>query len=165
MLVWYARVGSSILPVSLRLLHLEALRRVIYVSLHPSDKGSITEAVVLAELAKVGWTILIPFGTNHRYDYVIDRGQGFERVQCKTGRYINGSVQFNSYSHSRDSKESCKGYAEEADVFAIFCPELDSVYWVPVDEVPVSHICVLILSRVENILVGGHEITSSQSKC
>lgn len=102
--------------------------------MHPSDKGHITEAVILAELVKLGITVLVPHGINHRYDLVIDRGLGFERVQCKTAHLTNGSVVFNAYSHSKGSKDGTRGYADEADFFAAYCPEANDTYWVPVED-------------------------------
>jgi hypothetical protein len=41
------------------------------------DVGQRTEAIVLAELVKRGHKVLVPFGTNHRYDFVVDTADGF----------------------------------------------------------------------------------------
>lgn len=103
-------------------------------TMHPSDKGYVTEAVVLAELVKLEVTVLVPHGNNHRYDLVIDRGKGFERVQCKTAHMDKGSVVFNAYSHSVGSKDGTRGYFGEADLFGVYCVELDETYLVPVEE-------------------------------
>jgi len=58
---------------------------------HPVDVGTRTEAVVLAELVKRGYRVLLPFGHNHRYDLVLDVEGRFVRVQCKTGRLSRGA--------------------------------------------------------------------------
>ncbi|WP_378952115.1 group I intron-associated PD-(D/E)XK endonuclease [Mesorhizobium sp. ANAO-SY3R2] len=97
--------------------------------------GERTEAIVLAHLLRAGAVVLMPFGDNQRYDLVIDRQDGtFERVQCKTGQLKNGCVMFwacstNGFTHSK------KGYAGQADVFMVYCPDTDKIYRVPVSEV------------------------------
>jgi hypothetical protein len=67
-------------------------------SRHPVDVGQRSEAAVLSELVRRGYHVLTPFGVNHRYDFVIDAGDGFLRVQCKTGRFRNGCVEFSTQS-------------------------------------------------------------------
>jgi hypothetical protein len=48
---------------------------------HPVDVGQRTEAVILAELVKRGYRVLLPFGINYRYDLVLDLDGRFLRVQ------------------------------------------------------------------------------------
>ena len=57
---------------------------------HPVDMGQRTEGAILSELVRRGYKVLVPFGVNQRYDLVIDAGDRFLRVQCKTGRLRNG---------------------------------------------------------------------------
>ena len=79
-------------------------------SVHPVDVGQRTEAVILAELVKRGHTVLVPYGTNHRYDLVLETREGFLRVQCKTGRLRGGVIKFNTVSvraNTRRSGHSC----------------------------------------------------------
>ena len=58
-----------------------------------------------SELVRRGFTVLLPFGVNQRYDLVLDVGGEFIRGQCKTGRLRQGSVVFStaqrSVEHSR----------------------------------------------------------------
>src|SRR5918992_5967455 len=63
-------------------------------SRHPVDVGERSEAIIFAELVKRGHQVLIPHGTNHRYDIVIDVGGRFLRAQCKTGRLRRGVIEF-----------------------------------------------------------------------
>jgi hypothetical protein len=58
---------------------------------HPVDVGLRSEAAIVSELLRRGYYVLEPRGFNHRYDLVIDTGERFLRVQCKTGRLRNGT--------------------------------------------------------------------------
>lgn len=97
--------------------------------------GEISEAVVLAELIKQGKTVLLPFGDNQRYDMVVEENNNFTRIQVKTGRIDNGCVVFNTVSISPFTNVH-KGYKGEADLFAVYSPDLNKVYWIPVDDAP-----------------------------
>jgi PD-(D/E)XK endonuclease len=102
---------------------------------HPVDVGQRTEAIVLAELVKRGHTVLVPFGTNHRYDFVLDTPHGFLRVQCKTGRLSKGVIRFNTVSIRSNTKQSFfRPYDGEADLFLVYCPETDRVYALDIEE-------------------------------
>ncbi len=90
---------------------------------------------MLAELVKRGHKVLVPFGTNHRYDFVLDAEEGFLRVQCKTGRLYNGVIRFNTVSIRSNTRQTFRrSYHGDADLFLIYCPETDRVYAVDVEE-------------------------------
>ena len=107
---------------------------------HPKDVGDVTQAMVMARLVEAGKQVLVPFGENVRYDLVIDDLGSFVRVQCKTGRLRNGAVRFptcsSTYHHpANQGLANChQGYRGQADVFGVYCPETDSVYLVPVED-------------------------------
>jgi hypothetical protein len=47
--------------------------------------GERSEAIIMGRLVATGYTVLMPFGENKRYDLVIeDADRQFWRVQCKT---------------------------------------------------------------------------------
>jgi hypothetical protein len=106
-------------------------------SRHPVDVGERSEAIIFAELVKRGHQVLIPHGTNHRYDIVIDVGDRFLRAQCKTGRLRQGSILFNTASTRVNTRRSFSTPydADQIDLFLIYCPDTDRVYAVGVDEV------------------------------
>jgi hypothetical protein len=84
-------------------------------------------------MTKLGLVVLLPFSQHLPYDLVVHLPDGrFVRVQCKTGRERGGCVLFNSAStdHGRGRID----YRGRADVLAVYCPTLDEVYVVPVDE-------------------------------
>ncbi len=99
------------------------------------DIGQRTEAIILAELVKRGHNVLVPFGTNHRYDLVVELGDEFVRVQCKTSRLRNGAVCFKTASSRANTLRAfTRSYDGEADLFLVYCPETERVYAVTVDE-------------------------------
>jgi hypothetical protein len=96
------------------------------------EKGNLTEARILAALVAAGYFVSVPFGSGHKYDFVIDDTTRLFRVQCKTGRGKNGALVFNSYSQSGNGATK-QGYHGLADLFAVLNPESGEVYLVPVD--------------------------------
>jgi len=104
---------------------------------HPVDVGLRTEAAILSELVRRGYSVLLPFGVNQRYDLVFDLDGRFVRVQCKTGRLHQGVVTFPTRSVRSNRKEILKrGYLGDADLFLVYCPENHQIYAVPVQEAP-----------------------------
>jgi hypothetical protein len=104
-------------------------------STHPADVGLRTEAVVLAELTRRGYRVLLPFGYNQRYDLVLDINGSFKRVQCKTGRLRNGCVVFRAQSIRSNSKRSVlRDYKQDIELFIVHCRETGSLYAIPIDE-------------------------------
>lgn len=108
---------------------------------HPKLIGDRTTAMVLARLLEIYEQVYIPFGENTRCDLLIDDGDSFIRVQCKTGRLRSGVVTFNTCSVTYHHPNRVPGtsyrrsYRGQADVFGVYCPETDRVYVVPVEEV------------------------------
>lgn len=106
--------------------------------------GERSEAIILAHLLRKGAVVLMPFGDNQRYDLVVDVQDGtFERVQCKTAQIKNGCVSFWACSSNGFTFEK-KGYAGEADVFMVYCPDNDTIYRVPVSEVGSTNVSLRI---------------------
>ncbi|MBC7911659.1 MAG: hypothetical protein H7Y30_14230 [Pyrinomonadaceae bacterium] len=116
---------------------------VYYLSLHTvsgrgatvqtREKGNITEAKILAALVDAGYLVSVPFGSGHKYDFIIDDLTNRYRVQCKTGRIRNGCLAFNSYSQSGNGSVR-QSYYGLADLFAVLNPQTGEVYLVPVAE-------------------------------
>lgn len=96
--------------------------------------GEKSEAMALSRFLQLGWIVLSPFGDNQRYDFVIDRGLGFEKIQVKTARLKNGYVKFPSCSSYAHRGGSAKGYKGECDYFAAFCPDNHIIYFIKVNE-------------------------------
>ena|SRR5688572_29592755 len=99
--------------------------------INSSAIGIRTEGRVLAALLEMGKNILLPFGSGARYDLAFDENGILVRVQCKTGKIVNGRLVYNSRSLGRDGMP--RHYEGEIDFFGVYSPELQQVYLVPVD--------------------------------
>jgi hypothetical protein len=107
---------------------------------HPVDVGLRTEAAILSELVRRGYSVLLPFGVNQRYDLVLVLGGKYVRAQCKTGRLRNGVVIFSTKSVQCNTKRSVvRDYDGGADVFLVYCPDIGGVYCVPVEDAPTGY--------------------------
>jgi hypothetical protein len=96
--------------------------------------GEKTESLVLAGLLQVYPSVLIPFGDNQRYDFVFEDLSGnFKKVQCKTARYINGTISFHLTSSSSPNSTHLS-YQGQIDYFGVNCPDFPEVYLVPIEE-------------------------------
>ena len=84
--------------------------------------------------------MLQPFGDNQRYDLVVEDGGKFLRIQCKTGRVTpKGSLDFATCSSQAHRGRGRQDYRGQIELFGVYSPELDKVYLVPVDAVPITH--------------------------
>lgn len=106
---------------------------------NPKTVGERSEAVILAKLILRGEVVLLPFGDNQRYDMVLDRGGVFVRIQCKTGRIRNGTLIFPCRSVAGGLKKNRRDYRGQIEFFAVYCPDNENVYLVPVSEMPTSN--------------------------
>jgi hypothetical protein len=120
---------------------------------NPKAIGERSEAHIVARLLDAGKSVLKPHGDNRRYDLVLDEGDRFVRVQCKTGRLRNGTVAFSTCSSYVHRGLGRKDYRGQADVFAVYCPDNDKAYMVPVDVVGLRT-CHLRIDASKN---GQHE--------
>ncbi len=95
--------------------------------------GTTTEGVILAALLKAGKTVLIPFGNQQDYDLVMEENGCFFRIQCKTGRLKQGTVQFNLYTMAQQgtAKHTRKCYGDKVDFYGVYCPANQKTYLVP----------------------------------
>lgn len=108
---------------------------------HTSVKGNLAEAATLADLLRLGYNPMIPWGGNARYDIGVDVGGRLVRVQCKTAWAVSENhLRFKARSNSGWRGSSQRGYAGEADHFAVYLPETGDVLYVPVEGLPVAQI-------------------------
>ncbi len=103
-------------------------------TLTPSEKGGIAELAIAAKATALGIPVLRPMTEGHRYDLAFDMGEQLLRVQCKWAALCDGFVRVST----RTSRHSpIRGYvtstyaANEVDLVAGYCAELDRVYVLP----------------------------------
>ena len=102
--------------------------------LNPTSKGKASEAVILAALVKLGKSVLIPWG-EERYDLALDEDGKLVRIQCKTGHLRDGCVCFKTSITDARRPLGDGGYAGQIDAFAVYCPQIERVYLVPINDV------------------------------
>jgi hypothetical protein len=111
----------------------------INTNLPPKKIGDKSFYNFIAKCISKDWIVLIPAGDCDRYDCVIDKGNSFERVQVKTGRYKNGSIVFavcSTHYHTKLGQVTHnyrQTYIGQIEFFGVFCPELNRSYLVPIN--------------------------------
>ena len=125
---------------------------------HPVDVGFRTEAAILSELGNRGYSILVPWGVNQRYDLVIDLDGRFIRAQCKTGRLRGGTIEFNTISvQCNMNRVVSRDYRGDIDVFLVYCPDRPGdVYCVPVEEAGASKTRLRVEPTLNDQVEGVH---------
>jgi hypothetical protein len=122
----------------------------------PNRIGAISQAKVLAALTAAGKVVLTPCVHVRPYDFVIDEGDSFLRVQCKTGRMIRGAIYFRPHRLRAARRETgwkrrVTSYDGEVDYFGVYYPENESVYLIPISEVgPACRVCSLRVTPPKN---------------
>src|SRR5258707_13281280 len=107
--------------------------------LNHKEMGERSEAIVIGRLVYSGYTVLKPYGENHRYDMVIeDADRKFWRVQCKTAWLSKDTkaIVFNAHSNHyayawQKHAMTHRHYRGEIGYFAVYSPDLDKVYLIP----------------------------------
>jgi hypothetical protein len=110
---------------------------------HPVDVGQRSETAILAAFVDHGFQVWLPWGTNQRYDMVLEVRDRFLRVQCKTGRLRNGAIEFRPQSTRSNTRQVYnRSYIGEVEYFAVYCPATHGVYVVPCDETTRSYVAL-----------------------
>jgi PD-(D/E)XK endonuclease len=113
----------------------------------PSAVGARAELAVATGLVRGGFDVFTPFFNAHaRIDLVAVGAGGLLRVQVKTARRGSGFLCFATCSHTGRQQHDYRG---QVDAFGVYSPELNSVYLVPVNDVPLRR-CHLRLEPSRN---------------
>jgi hypothetical protein len=89
---------------------------------------------VVHHLVRAGYELAKPLGDNARYDLILDVDARLLRVQVKTGRLrADGAILFPTCSSQAHRGRGATSYHGQCDLFAVYCPETDETYLVPVD--------------------------------
>jgi hypothetical protein len=102
---------------------------------------------IASALQRIGKDVFVPlFAAHSRVDLIAVECNGTIRLQCKSARVMNGSLYFHTCSHTGNVPVD---YRDQIDAFAVYSPELDRVYLVPVRDAPVRG-CTLRLDAPRN---------------
>jgi prevent-host-death family protein len=104
--------------------------------LSTDQKGGIAETAILAAATKLGVPVLRPVIEHARYDLAFEIGDRILRVQCKWGALSDDGaiikVNLTSNWCTPTGYERRYYSADEIDLVAVYCNELDQCYLLPI---------------------------------
>lgn len=111
--------------------------------MNTKHKGDIAETRFIYEFVKRGYSVLVPFGDNSRYDMVIEMIDGtFKRVQVKYTTSDKGEKVIVP-SQSKNVKFDGGGKAtnirrqyteDEIDYIGVYVPDIDKCFLIPIEK-------------------------------
>src|SRR5690348_9463827 len=105
--------------------------------LTPSQKGALAEAMIAAEAIKAGVRVWRPVAEGGRADLAFEIAGRFIRIQCKSGNRRGDVVTVST----RTCRSTPRGYvrttydASEVDAIAVYCPDTERCYLLPIADV------------------------------
>jgi hypothetical protein len=101
------------------------------------QKGAIAEACIAAAAIKLGIDVYRPVAEGGRCDLIFGIGPELLRVQCKWARLVGDVVIVRCYTfrRTRDSYRKTTYSANEVDVIAAYCDDLDRAFLIPIERV------------------------------
>jgi hypothetical protein len=111
--------------------------------------GDISEAKLTAALLAKGKVVLKPYGDNQRYDLAVEENGILSRIQCKTGKLINGAISFRTTSVYGNNGNR-RGYVGQIEFFGVYCPQVDRCFLVPISDTGKSEVCLRVLPPKKN---------------
>src|SRR5271167_706075 len=105
--------------------------------LKTKEKGELAELAFLHKAASLGFGVAKPYGDNERYDFILDSGERFWRVQVRStyGRWGRGQNGFGIPSTS-GTKRNAKPFRDtEIDFFVAYIVPADVWYVIPVNQI------------------------------
>lgn len=98
--------------------------------------GNVTEFEAMLAFLKLGFNVLTPYGDCERYDFVVDAGGKFLRIQSKTSHTNDNGASFSFSGRSCNRKDGKiihhKYTKDEIDYFVTSFNK--KCYLIPVDE-------------------------------
>ena len=118
----------------------------------PNQMGAAAEAAIAWEATKLGIPVMRPMFIDCRYDFVFELPSGLIRVQCKWAprREDVVVVQARTCRRVADGYERRTYSPAEVDVIAVYCPDVDRCYVIPIGDIPPSGMMHLRLAPAKN---------------
>ncbi len=101
-------------------------------------KGNVGEAKVIADLLEQGLEVALPFGDNLPFDLIaVEPDFRLWKIQVKFARAHQGVIRVKNWRQSENTQRRYERIYTPAqvDVFAIYCPDTDLVYYVSQTEI------------------------------
>jgi hypothetical protein len=107
--------------------------------LSTDQKGALAELAIAKAAVALGVGVWHPFG-DERCDFIFDIRPELVRVQCKCASLYGDVVIARCYRARRNSSGCVRRVytRDEVDAFALYCPDNDTCYLLPFDEVTPS---------------------------
>lgn len=112
------------------------------------QKGDVAEAFVTYLLKQNGFSVLVPWGEDNRYDLVTEKNGVFKRIQVKYATPKNGAVEVRA--------RSCNNYniirysPKDIDIIAVYSSGSNKVYFIPLSGIGDRSTCNLRLEPTKN---------------
>ncbi len=125
--------------------------------LSTSQKGAAAEAEITAAALRLGLVVLSPLCEGGRYDLVIDTGARLLRVQCKWASRHGDvlSARCVTCRHTPSGYVRSTYSAHEVDAVAVYAPDTDGCYLIPIAEIEGRNTVSLRLSATRNNQASG----------
>ena len=106
------------------------------------QRGELAEMGFMFKAAGLGFGVAKPWGESERYDFVLDSGKRFWRVQVKS-TYVGRAPKYSvNICRSIAGKKKTPYTAEEIDILVVYIVTEDAWYVVPVrDFAPRTRLC------------------------
>ena len=101
-----------------------------YATRHPKLRGEIAEMAFLLKTARLGLCVSKPYGDSYSYDFVVDSGTRFWRVQVKSTHQPRGKGYSLTVQHFK-SQGSPHYTPEEIDMLVGYVVPADAWYILP----------------------------------
>jgi PD-(D/E)XK endonuclease len=97
-------------------------------------RGEIAEMGFQHKASGMGFTVTKPYGESDSYDFIVDAGNRFWRVQVKSGSSMKRNAYRVAVRHFWRRRQSKRAYtAEQIDILAAYVVPADAWYIIPVD--------------------------------
>jgi PD-(D/E)XK endonuclease len=106
--------------------------------------GELSEMIITVRLIQAGYTVYKSYGDSLRCDLIMEDVEGkLWKVQCKTAwldkQANNEALRFaaaSNHYHYRGGRynHARRDYHGQVDYFAVYSPNLDKVYLIPIDQ-------------------------------
>lgn len=125
-------------------------------SLTTKQKGNIAQLAVAADLAHRGYTVAQPFGDHGDWDLLIERNNGFERIQVKYASTKEGYIPVRNRCHSvvAGRVQRTHSYNNSVEWIAVYAADHNFVCYVSATELGKEEMRLRVTKPKNNQVAG-----------